>query len=272
MMNTTRVLLVDADENFRQTQATTLRANGFEVTTAANVQEAQHQIAQQPFDVVVCDPQLPGPTDGLQIFAAAKSRNPATLNLIQADPQNPLSKTDQIMIKPTNPEWLVETIRTKLAFGPVRVQEIESLASILERSTPIVTDYWYQYLSKSEGVMNVKMTKEVRTAHIPQILTDLARRLRSREEVGTNELVSEAAIEHGANRFRQGYAGAMLVEEARALQVSIFRTLQNNLSNIDLTIVLQGVMIIADEVDSQLSQSMSSFDKARAHQQEPMPA
>jgi hypothetical protein len=64
----------------------------------------------------------------------------------------------------------------------------------------------------------------------------------------------------------------MLVEEARALQVSIFRTLQNNLSNIDLTIVLQGVMIIADEVDSQLSQSMSSFDKARAHQQEPMPA
>ena len=51
----------------------------------------------------------------------------------------------------------------------------------------------------------------------------------------------------------------MLVEESRMLQVSIFQTLQNNLANIDFSLLLIGVMTIADEIDSQLSQAMASF-------------
>src|SRR2546430_8106870 len=41
--------------------------------------------------------------------------------------------------------------------------------------------------------------------------------------------ISAAAREHGILRHKQGYSVAMLVEESRILQVSIFRTLQNNL-------------------------------------------
>jgi electron transfer flavoprotein alpha/beta subunit len=51
----------------------------------------------------------------------------------------------------------------------------------------------------------------------------------------------------------------MLVEESRMLQVSIFQTLQNNLHKIDFSLLLIGVMTIADEVDSQLSQQMASY-------------
>jgi hypothetical protein len=43
------------------------------------------------------------------------------------------------------------------------------------------------------------------------------------------------------------------------LQVSIFQTLQNNLHKIDFSLLLNGVMTIADEVDSQLSQQMASY-------------
>ncbi len=43
------------------------------------------------------------------------------------------------------------------------------------------------------------------------------------------------------------------------LQVGIFETLQKNLASIDFTILLNGVMTIADEVDSQLSQAMDSY-------------
>ena len=43
------------------------------------------------------------------------------------------------------------------------------------------------------------------------------------------------------------------------LQVSIFETLQKNLASIDFSILLNGVMTIADEVDSQLSQAMDSY-------------
>jgi electron transfer flavoprotein alpha/beta subunit len=43
------------------------------------------------------------------------------------------------------------------------------------------------------------------------------------------------------------------------VQVSIFQTLQNNLHQIDFSLLLVGVMAIADEVDSQLSQQMASY-------------
>jgi hypothetical protein len=43
------------------------------------------------------------------------------------------------------------------------------------------------------------------------------------------------------------------------LQVSIFQTLQNNLRTVDFSLLLLDVMAIADEVDSQLAQSMASY-------------
>jgi hypothetical protein len=51
----------------------------------------------------------------------------------------------------------------------------------------------------------------------------------------------------------------MIVEESRMLQVSIFQTLQNNLHQVDFSLLLLGVMAIADEVDSQLAQTMASY-------------
>jgi len=51
----------------------------------------------------------------------------------------------------------------------------------------------------------------------------------------------------------------MLVEESRILQAIIFKTIQNNLATIDPSLLLEDVMTIADEMDSQLSQAMASF-------------
>ncbi len=51
----------------------------------------------------------------------------------------------------------------------------------------------------------------------------------------------------------------MLVEESRVLQVAIFETLQKNLSTVDFSLLLLDVMTIADEVDSQLKQTITSF-------------
>ena len=60
-------------------------------------------------------------------------------------------------------------------------------------------------------------------------------------------------------RRKQGYSAAMMVEESRMLQVSIFQCLQKNLASIDFSVLLIGVMTIADEVDSQLSQAVKSY-------------
>jgi hypothetical protein len=77
--------------------------------------------------------------------------------------------------------------------------------------------------------------------------------------MGSKELASIAAVDHGIDRRRQGYSASMLVEESRMLQVSVFHTLQKNLARIDFSILLTDVMTIADEIDSQLSQAMASF-------------
>jgi hypothetical protein len=118
------------------------------------------------------------------------------------------------------------------------------------RHARIETELW---------LMSIPMTYDQRCSHLPVLFRDLILRLRSNQPIGTKALTPAGAAEHGANRFKQGYTAAMLVEESRMLQVSIFETLQKNLAFIDYTVVLLGVMTIADEVDSQLSLAMQCF-------------
>ena len=57
----------------------------------------------------------------------------------------------------------------------------------------------------------------------------------------------------------------MMVEESRMVQVTIFQALQNNLAKVDFSLLLVGVMAIADEVDSQLAQAMASYISESKH-------
>ena len=54
----------------------------------------------------------------------------------------------------------------------------------------------------------------------------------------------------------------MLIHESRILQVTIFGTLQKNLNALNFSLLLPDIMIIADEVDAQLTQTMTSFMEA----------
>ncbi len=65
-------------------------------------------------------------------------------------------------------------------------------------------------------------------------------------------------------RRSQGYSAPMIIEESRILQVSIFDTLQKNLTTVDYSLLLHDVMTIADECDSQLKQTIISFNKPPA--------
>ena len=53
----------------------------------------------------------------------------------------------------------------------------------------------------------------------------------------------------------------MLTHESRILQVTIFGTLHKHLTSLDFRALLPDVMIIADEVDAQLTQTMEAFTK-----------
>jgi hypothetical protein len=57
----------------------------------------------------------------------------------------------------------------------------------------------------------------------------------------------------------QGYTSAMLVQDSRTLQVTLFGTLQKNLGALDFSLLLPDVTTIADEVNSQLTQAMEGY-------------
>src|SRR5206468_10864813 len=89
---------------------------------------------------------------------------------------------------------------------------------------------------------------------------DLGRRLNGSQLLTTKHpRVSAYAAEHRMLRFSQGYSIEMIVDESRLLQVSIFHGLHNNLRCVDLSTLLVDVMTIADEVDSQLRESIGSY-------------
>jgi hypothetical protein len=136
---------------------------------------------------------------------------------------------------------------------------VESVATILERSAQSSIEDWFERVQQEGRLMAVPLSYEQRCGHLPEVFRDLVNRLRSSKPLGTREVLSTAATQHGVTRRKQGYTAAMLVEESRMLQVSIFQTLQSNLASIDFSVLLIGVMTIADEVDSQLSQAMESY-------------
>ena len=262
----TRVLVVDDNDAIRLTLCKILEQHNFHVTCAANVSEALTFISVQPFDVLLSDLHMPGPGDGLTVVSAMRHKNPEAVTLLlSAFPEMSaaanaiLLQTDEILVKPMRIPDLIEAIKQRLAKGPLHKRKVETLATILERTTQNSIDDWYAGVEKEETLMAVGLSRESRCEHLPQLFLDLAERLHASKPLGSKELRSRSANHHGLDRKRQGYTAAMMVEESRILQVTTFQTLQKNLGTIDFSVLLLGVMTIADEVDSQLSQSMQSY-------------
>jgi len=136
---------------------------------------------------------------------------------------------------------------------------VESVATILEEKTQETIDDWYQRLGAEKLLTGAATTKETRSSHLPELFRELIRRLRNPVTPGSIALVSPAAAAHGLLRLNQGYSSAILIEESRCLQVSIFHTLNTNAHRMDFNLLLPDVMVIADEVDGQLAQAMASF-------------
>jgi CheY-like chemotaxis protein len=261
-----RVLLVDDDEIVRMTFTEVLEQSGFAVTCARNVVEALNHITSGSYDALVSDLHMPGAGDGLTVVSAMRHANPSAVTLLlsafpqmEAAAQAILLQADEILVKPMEVNSLVDVIKQRIAIGPVRNREIESVAAILERTTEVTIQEWYRLIQTAELVMSIPMTRELRCAHLHQVFPDLVSRLLSSKPIGCRYFISATATERGRNRHVVGYSAPMLVEESRMLQISIFQTLQNNLASIDFSLLLIGVMTIADEVDSQLGQAMAGF-------------
>jgi DNA-binding NarL/FixJ family response regulator len=262
-----KILIVDDDELIRTSLRMVLERAEFEVASAESVNHALRLIGSQVFDVLLSDLHMPGAGDGLTVVSAMRHSNPAAVTIIYSGfPEMKeaaaaiLMQADEILVKPMAPTVLIQTIRERLERGAVvRPRAAENVATILEQGMQPAIDDWLSRVESEPNIIAVPLTAEERVAHLPHLFRDLVFRLRNPLPLGTRALASPSAVSHGLARRVQGYSAAMMVEESRMLQVSIFQALQNNLFRVDFSLLLVGVMAIADEVDSQLAQAMASY-------------
>ena len=135
----------------------------------------------------------------------------------------------------------------------------DQVANVLQQQTQVTISNWLARVDAETDIITVQLPAKERCAHLPEMFRDLVTRLRNPLPLGTRALMSDAAHDHGCLRREQGYSPAMMVEESRMLQVSIFETLQLHLETMDAKNLMGDVMAIADEVDSQLAQAMTSY-------------
>jgi hypothetical protein len=133
----------------------------------------------------------------------------------------------------------------------------ESVANILEQELDRTIHEWIALVEKEPDLIRIPLNFEERTGHLPKLLHDVIARLRL--DKGLKPPISVAAGRHGELRRKQGYTAAMVVDESRILQVSIFSTLQRNERRVIFSKLLPDVVTIADEVDAQLKQQVLCF-------------
>jgi DNA-binding response OmpR family regulator len=270
-MEKSRVLLVDDDAELRTVYKLGLEHHGFEVIPAATVNEALNLISTLTFDALLTDLHMPDPADGFTVVSAMRHKQPKAITLVNSGYPaieealtTILLQADEVLVKPLKMAKIAEIIKEKLSNPSAHSSKAkECVAAILDRDADTTIKHWLSRVEQTKELTALSLTFQERTGHLPRLMRDLVRRLQLLPNAKL--LVSDAAQEHGVLRRIQGYTVPMLVEESRILQVSIFNTLQNNLGTVDFSTVLLDVMTIADEVDSQLKQTMLGY-------MEPQPA
>jgi DNA-binding response OmpR family regulator len=267
-----RVLLVDDDDSVREMMTASLGRKGFGVVAVANVPEALRCIATDTFDALITDLHMPNPGDGFTVVTAMHHAQPNALTLLVSgypDVQSAMAaillEADEIIVKPFDVGRLADLVHEKmLTRKPVVRLEKQRVGAILHDCVASIVADWLARAKKSSEFNHLSLSDDERTGYLPKLVEDLVVRLSkpSATNKDSDAAFSEAAIAHGKLRYQQGYTPAMLVHESRILQVTLFGTLQGNLSLLDFSLLLPDVMTIADEVDAQLTQSMDSYMSA----------
>lgn len=114
-----RILIVDDDEDIRALVSTSLARHGYQVVTAANVIDAEHEIARWPIDLIILDVMMPG-EDGLSFCRRISGRDgPLILILSALDSSGDRIVglelgADSYLPKPCDPRELVANVRAML--------------------------------------------------------------------------------------------------------------------------------------------------------------
>jgi DNA-binding response OmpR family regulator len=284
------VLFVDDEPTLRQTVPTILTGAGFNVTAAATVSQALSLINSKIFDVLISDLNIGEPGDGFTVVSAMRRSQPSCQTLIftgypdfDAALDCIRQQADGVMVKPAQPERLIEMVRQQLAQPRQHVRHSRKpLASLLRTNKQLLIQTWLESVEKDDLLKRVRMSESERIDHIPALLDELIHILESKlHAVGHGSRVThhglrvvmldelqehtiQLAAQHGSLRKKQGYSPGMLFRESRLAQAVIFQLLHEHLLELEISRVIPDMTMMSDVLEVLVARSVETFYETKA--------
>ena len=259
-----QVLFVDDEKNIRLTLPLMLESFGFKVTSAGTVAEALRLISEREFDVLLSDMNIDRAGDGFTVVSAMRSIQPKAVRLILTgypDIDTAMrairEQVDDYLVKPTEVENLVATIRSKLeqSCRPPTVS-LKRLSEIIKRERDFVNEKWLALTKADADFISIQLSDSERKDHVPRVL-DVVIAILEGGEI-TNESRNVAAL-HGATRFDQGYSARLVLREAKLLQDAIAACIHRHLLEIEISSLIPDMVRVFGIVQTLLEEAMDAF-------------
>jgi DNA-binding response OmpR family regulator len=263
----TRILFVDDEPSIRTTLAAILKQHGFDVEICSTVREAVAAITSRHFDVLIADLNIGEPGDGFTVISAMRRTQPKCANLIltgypafESALRAIRAQVDDYLIKPTDPQMLIQKIKSALE-SPKPAPHItqKNISDLLRENGDEIRQRTLDLMKSDPELRLVTLPDHERVDHLPAVLDELAELLESVDSARVAAPLTRSAVDHGKQRFRQGYHLPMLVEDARVLERAIFEVVQEHILELQLSRLVIDLKLVVDTLQWQLHESTRAF-------------
>ena len=264
-----RILFVDDEPGIRATLPAILSSFSFDVTAAASVPEALALISTRQFDVLISDLNIGQPGDGFTVVSAMRRTQPeATTFILTGYPAFETAleairqQVDDYLVKPADIEMLVGKIRQKLTGPRPAAHRIEAkpLKRIIEENKREIVRLWLADAKADRQIGEANLSDNELIDYLPVLIEEVIARC---EGGKFSDGAWKAAGGHGRMRFKQGYTIPAMIREARILQDTIGRVIQENLLGADVSSVIPQVMSVGATVQTFLEAAIREYVNAR---------
>ena len=269
----TKLLFVDDEPSIRITLPLILEKSGFEVTAVGSVKDALQEISSKTFDVLLTDLNIGQPGDGFTVVSAMRRTQPDVATVIltgypafETALAAIRSQVDDYLVKPTNPEQLVETLRSKLK-GRIFVHHItpKRAPMIIEERKDEIIEAWVKKVHADAELSGLKISRSGLVDHVPRILNEIVRLSASNEKRVLPDIIDAAAV-HGELRRQQGYSVDLMVRETCMLRKTIELCIQTHLLAVEISQLVPDIISVSETVDYMLEIAIKSFLRTPAVQ------
>jgi response regulator RpfG family c-di-GMP phosphodiesterase len=173
-------------------------------------------------------------------------------------------EVDDYLVKPTEIEDIVATIRSKLEQSrrPPKLNP-KRLSEIIKREQGFIIEKWLQLTNADTDLTSMQLSDSERKDHVPRLLDVVVSILEGGE---LTEGSRNAAASHGETRFKQRYSARLLLREAKLLQDAIAACIHRHLLEIEISTLIPDMVRVFGIVQTLLEESMDAFVRQRRPQ------